>query len=147
MRDVKQQNSLEELGPPGATHRVMTVSTAPASVRTARTAAQQALAELGVTPGSALVDAALLAISELVANAVRHAASSSPTVDIHLALDGKDLVVGVADGDPHAPSTDRAEAGRGLRAVIEVADLYDGCVCVAPGRDAGKVIFVRFRLG
>ncbi|MFF4036469.1 ATP-binding protein [Streptomyces sp. NPDC001816] len=88
------------------------MSTASASVCTARVATQQVLVELVVAPGSALVDAALLAVSEPVANAIRHAGADSTTVAVHLALDRDDLLVGVAD--------------RGLRSVAEVAELYDG---------------------
>lgn len=57
---------------------VLTLPTMPSAVRTARETAEQALAEWGINPRHPTVGPALLILSELVTNSVRHAAALSP---------------------------------------------------------------------
>ncbi|MFJ2723009.1 ATP-binding protein [Streptomyces sp. NPDC087437] len=116
-----------------------------ASVHQACVSTQTALAEREVAPGSALVDAVLLVVSELVANVVRHTGDRSPSAQIVISVGADYLVVGVADRDPHIPPTTRADAGEGLRTVVDLAKLYGGGVTVAPVKHGGKIIFVHFR--
>ncbi|MFI9604984.1 ATP-binding protein [Streptomyces sp. NPDC052043] len=130
----------------GSCRRVFTVRTEPAAVRQARACTQATLTEWEVARGSALVDAVLLVVSELVTNVVRHAGDRSPTVDVLIAVDCDALMVGVADRDPRIPPTTREEAGEGLRSVVDLAQLYGGGVTVAPVQEGrGKVVFVHFR--
>ncbi|MFB6962115.1 ATP-binding protein [Streptomyces sp. NPDC056309] len=131
--------------PLGPCRRVFSVPTEPASVHQARVSTQAALAEWGVAPGSALVDAVLLVVSELVTNAVRHTHDRSPSAQVVITVGADYLVVGVADRDPHIPPTTRTDAGEGLRTVVDLAKLYGGGVTVAPVKHGGKIIFVHFR--
>ncbi|MFE9313299.1 ATP-binding protein [Streptomyces sp. NPDC006706] len=129
----------------GPYRRVFSVPTEPTSVHQARVSTQAALAEWEVAPGSALVDAVLLVVSELVTNVVRHAGDRSPSAQVVIAVGADHLVVGVADRDPHIPPTTRADAGEGLRTVVDLAKLYEGGVTVAPVEHGGKIILASFR--
>ncbi|MEU6011687.1 ATP-binding protein [Streptomyces sp. NPDC047453] len=131
--------------PLGPCRRVFSVPTEPASVHQARVSTQAALAEWKVAPGSALVDAVLLVVSELVTNTVRHTHHRSPSAQVVITVGADYLVVGVADRDPHIPPTTRTDAGEGLRTVVDLAKLYGGGVTVAPVKHGGKIIFVHFR--
>ncbi|MEU1778050.1 MULTISPECIES: ATP-binding protein [Streptomyces] len=117
----------------------------PEAVRTARYDATAALSEYRLDPESAFGGTVLLVVSELVANAVRHAADRSPTVDVTLAVGAGQLVVGVADADPRLPDLSPHMMGRGLRTVADLARAYDGALSAEPAvRGSGKVVLVRF---
>ncbi len=75
-------------------------------------------------------DAATLVVSELVANAVVHAAGDVEPIELTLDADGACLRIEVLDHDPspptlpaHAPGAD-GEGGRGLLIVDRVADRW-----------------------
>jgi anti-sigma regulatory factor (Ser/Thr protein kinase) len=91
----------------------------------------------------ALVDSVVLAVSELVTNAMRH---GRPPVWLTLRRRPKELRVGVHDADPHPvpdgvpPSRDDAESGRGLEIVAALA----GQVGVEQVPNDGKVVFASF---
>ena len=54
--------------------------------------------EVGIAPGSAFADAALLVVGELVVKALRHA-PCSPVADVGMTADAGPLAVSVADAD------------------------------------------------
>ncbi|MGQ0847404.1 MAG: ATP-binding protein [Sporichthyaceae bacterium] len=93
---------------------------------------------------SAAQDNAGLAVSELVANAVKHAAPASP-ISVRLTVEG-DILVTVLDGAADATPTPRfgrveeAESGRGLHIVATVATEWGTRV-----DEGGKAVW--FRLG
>ncbi|MEH6374950.1 ATP-binding protein [Streptomyces sp. KLMMK] len=112
--------------------RVLTVPLVPEAVRQARHDTTTALSEYGLRPDSAFAGAALPAVSELVANAVRHAADQSPTADVTIAAGDGQLVVGVADQAPRLPVPSPAGVGDGLRTVADLAAAYGGTLTVEP---------------
>lgn len=95
---------------------------------------------------SGLVDAVVLAASELVTNAVRH---GRPPVRMELQRQENQVRLDVHDGNPTEPPTapadadDVAESGRGMGIVQAVAD----DVAVEQVEDDGKVVRATFRFG
>ncbi|MFE1951052.1 ATP-binding protein, partial [Streptomyces sp. NPDC059524] len=89
----------------------LTVPAEGSAVRLARETAQMVLAEWGVNPGHPAVDPALLILSELVTNSVRHAAALAPTVTVVFAGGADCLAFGVHDRHPDRPSLHEAAAG------------------------------------
>ncbi|MFJ2577820.1 ATP-binding protein [Kitasatospora aureofaciens] len=92
-----------------------------------------------------LVDDLLLIVSELVSNAVTHAAELSPEVTTELAVCDGWVRVSVEDGDPYRPKALESDAGRtggrGLLLVKSVT-LQAGGVCdVERTGEGGKVIW------
>lgn len=84
-----------------------------------------------------LIDGASLVVSELVTNAVRHAASAP---ELRLTLVGHALRIEVADGlltapSPRVPTSDE-EGGRGLLLIGALTDAWG----IEPGLD-GKVVW------
>ncbi|WP_424887373.1 ATP-binding protein [Streptomyces sp. XH2] len=125
--------------------RILTVPLVPEAVRQARRDTTTALSEYGLRPDSAFAGAVLLVVSELVANAVRHAAAQSPTADVTIAVGAGQLVVGVADQDPRLPDLSPAAVGDGLRTVADLAAAYGGTLSVEPAmHGCGKVMLARF---
>ncbi|WP_078891748.1 ATP-binding protein [Streptomyces sp. NRRL S-350] len=92
-----------------------------------------------------LVDDLLLIVSELVSNAVTHAAELSPEVVTELSVRGGWVRVSVEDGDPYRPKALENDTGRtggrGLLLVKSVT-LQAGGVCdVERTGEGGKVIW------
>lgn len=106
----------------------------------ARGVTRQALADWRL-PG--LVDAVVLAVSELVTNAVRH---GWPPLSMELRRRPEQVRLAVHDGNPAEPSGPGgqagpdAECGRGLSIVNALADE----VVVEQVTDGGKVIYATF---
>ena len=106
----------------------------------ARRAAREVLVRWRL-PG--LVDAVVLAVSELVTNAVRY---GRPRVSLELSRRSEQVRVAVHDGDPTEPPTGDgeagpdAESGRGLSIVQKLADE----VVVEQVPDDGKIVRVSF---
>lgn len=97
-----------------------------------------------------LVDDLLLIVSELVGNAVTHAAELSPEVTTELVVRGGWVRVSVEDGDPYRPKALAADTGRtggrGLLLVKSVT-LQAGGVCdVEQAGQGGKVIWASLPL-
>lgn len=98
----------------------------PLAPRTARRAVAQLLRDWGAAP---LIDPALLAVSELVTNAVVHA---TPPLVLLVALDEASVELAVRDGHPQLPSLGGsggddswlAHGGRGLDIVRALAGAY-----------------------
>ncbi|MFG2906934.1 ATP-binding protein [Kitasatospora sp. NPDC048286] len=92
-----------------------------------------------------LVDDLLLIVSELVSNAVTHAAELSPEVVTELSVHRAWVRVSVEDGDPYRPKAlendTGSTGGRGLLLVKSVT-LQAGGVCdVEHTGEGGKVIW------
>ena len=108
-------------------------------VRAARDAARSWLASQGVIED--LIERAVLVVSELVTNAIRHAASGW-VLAIEQRPD-RSVRIRVADsgpGEPQIPSaiaTDEATSGRGLALVAELSDAWGW----HRSSDDGKVVW------
>lgn len=134
---------------PSLARRRFTLPTVPASVPLARREARKLLADWLTEAEETLADAALLALSELVTNSVRHAAITSPLSDIALTLTPDVLVIAVHDRHPAIPAPrSKAHAdgsgGRGLAIVAALAEEAGGELRVVADEDAlGKTSTVR----
>lgn len=97
----------------------------------ARRAVQACAAELGLTEDG---DDLVLVVSEMVTNAVRHAA---PPVELQIAATDDRVVVAVSDGSPASPvaraAGDDAEGGRGL-ALVDLLCSERGVRSDPPGK-------------
>ncbi|MCX5303051.1 MULTISPECIES: ATP-binding protein [Streptomyces] len=123
-----------------------TVPLAPGSVRAARERTERSLVLFGVGGASSLGGAVLLVVSELVANAARHA-TASPEAEITLTMTDHLLVVAVGDLDPRPVTLADRSAGQGLCTVADLARAHGGDVGVEPSPDGrGKTVLVRFIL-
>ncbi len=95
------------------------------SPRSARAAREFVTRTLRAWDAGALEHTTTLLVSELVANAVRHAAS---TVELQLTAGARALTVAVSDASPELPSTRGAdldaEHGRGMLLVDQMADRW-----------------------
>lgn len=120
-------------------HRhVLTMPTEPAAVAVARRTAEQAYAGWGINPGHSVMGPALLVVSELVTNAVRHAAGVSPTVDVIYAAGAGVLAFAVHDRHPYQPDLIRlARPAGGLAMVVEVTAERGGTATVQSDADGG----------
>jgi anti-sigma regulatory factor (Ser/Thr protein kinase) len=94
--------------------------------RDARKAARSYLQEWHVPAD--VVDDALLVVSELVTNAVRHAGDESSTIELELDRSGDHLRVALADGSKASPSprsaSHVAEDGRGMALLAALSDRW-----------------------
>ncbi|MBT3155545.1 ATP-binding protein [Streptomyces sp. CHD11] len=117
-----------------------------ASVPQARHAVRDLLTGQEVPVADDVVQGLLLIVSELVTNAVRHAALLSPTFAVEVALGAEWVRVSVEDTHPYRPTaleTDHARTGgRGLLLVREVAREAGGTCEVERTANGGKVIWV-----
>ncbi|MBB5933097.1 ATP-binding protein [Streptomyces zagrosensis] len=125
---------------PSLAHRSFSLPTIAASVPTARREARQLLVAWLLADEHPLADAALLILSELVTNSVRHAAVSSPLSDITLTLSPDALIIAVHDRHPTLPAPlpearPDGSGGRGLAIVAALADEVGGGLRVAPDED------------
>ncbi|NUS15246.1 MAG: ATP-binding protein [Streptomyces sp.] len=129
-----------------------TLAAVPASVTQVRHEAAAAAREQGLDRGHPAVDAWLVALSELASNCVRHAAATSPTFDVRLAIDRSGLTLAVHDRHPHLPtalSEPHADdsGGWGLFLVRQLVTDVGGQTGVNPDADAqGKTILVQLPL-
>ncbi|TGA89561.1 ATP-binding protein, partial [Streptomyces palmae] len=83
---------------------VLTVPAMGSAVRMVRETAELVLIECGVRLGHPAVGPALLALSELVTNAVRHAAETSPMITVIFAHGPGTLAFAVHDQHPYQPA-------------------------------------------
>jgi hypothetical protein len=132
-------------------HRhVLTLPSRPAAVRLARQTAEQTLIEWGIGLRHPTVDPALLILSELVTNSVRHAAVLSPQVTVIYAAGADCLAFAVHDRHPYQPalyaSVTEAGAG-GLGTVMELVLGLGGTAVVRSDADGkGKSIWITLPL-
>ncbi|MFE7135169.1 ATP-binding protein [Streptomyces sp. NPDC057638] len=122
--------------------------TAPAddvSVPRARHAVRDLLRRQGVPLAPQALDGLLLIVSELVTNAVRHAAVLSPRIGVEVAVRGGRVRVSVEDNHPYRPSVlecDRAgTGGRGLLLVREITREAGGAFDAEHTAHGGKVVW------
>ncbi len=99
-----------------------------------------------------VLDSVLLILSELVTNAVRHAALLSPEIGVEVALDTATVRVSVEDSHPYRPKALIADpeqqdtGGRGLL-LVKTVTLEAGGVCdVEQTGSGGKVVWAALPL-
>ncbi len=121
-----------------------------ASVPQARHAVRDLLHRQGVPVSDELAQGLLLIVSELVTNAVRHAALLSPTLAVEIAVGADWVRVSVEDNHPYRPTaleTDHGQTGgRGLLLVREVTREAGGVCDVEHTASGGKVIWAALPL-
>jgi two-component sensor histidine kinase len=97
-----------------------------------------------------LVHMVLLIVSELVTNAVRHAAVLSPEVGVEVAVDAGWLRVSVEDDHPYRPKPlerdQTGTGGRGLLLVQEITREAGGACDVEHTAGGGKVVWAALPL-
>ncbi|OCC12303.1 anti-sigma regulatory factor [Streptomyces sp. PTY087I2] len=129
---------------------VLTLPTTGPAVRVARETAEQVLAEWGVGSQDPCRDPALLIVSELVANSVRHAAVLSPNVTVVFAGGPDTFAFGVHDRHPYRPALFASAGiapGRGLATVMELTHGLGGSAVVRGDADeGGKSIWITLPL-
>ncbi|WP_149549286.1 ATP-binding protein [Streptomyces marokkonensis] len=128
---------------------VLTLPTEPGAVRLARETAEQALAEWGIGAHHPAVGPALLILSELVTNSVRHASEVSPQTTVIYAASPECLVFAVHDRHPRRPrlyGADGAGPG-GLATVVELTRGLGGTAVVRGDADGrGKSVWITLPL-
>jgi hypothetical protein len=134
-------------------HRhVLTLPCEPSAVRVARQTAEQTLIEWGIGLRHPTVDPALLILSELVTNSVRHAAVLSPQVTVFYAAGADCLAFAVHDRHPYQPALYGAVTGTGtgtggLATVMELTLGLGGTAVVRGDADGrGKSIWITLPL-
>ncbi|MGW5434159.1 ATP-binding protein [Streptomyces sp. NPDC004059] len=129
---------------------VLTVPSEPSAVRLARQTAELALVEWGIGLRHPAVDPALLILSELVTNGVRHAAALSPQLTVIYAAGRDCLAFAVHDRHPYQPPLHGSVAsGRrgGLATVMELVTGLSGTAVVRRDADGGgKSIWITLPL-
>ncbi|WP_405997425.1 ATP-binding protein [Streptomyces sp. NBC_00829] len=120
------------------------------SVPQARHAVRDLLNRQGVPAEDDLVQGLLLIVSELVTNAVRHAALLSPEVAVEVAIGAEWIRVSVEDNHPYRPKaleTDSGQTGgRGLLLVREITLEAGGSCDVEHTASGGKIIWAALPL-
>ncbi|GGS22250.1 ATP-binding protein [Streptomyces humidus] len=121
-----------------------------ASVPQARHAVRDLLRRQGVPVPDDLAQALLLIVSELVTNAVRHAAVLSPTLEVEIAVGAEWVRVAVEDSHPYRPTALEADhartGGRGLLLVRELTREAGGVCDVEHTASGGKVVWAALPL-
>ncbi|MFJ2650154.1 ATP-binding protein [Streptomyces sp. NPDC087420] len=127
-----------------------TAPTVDVSVPQARHAVRDLLKRQGVPVRDDVVQGVLLIVSELVTNAVRHAALLSPEVAVEVAIEAEWIRVAVEDNHPYRPKaleTDYAQTGgRGLLLVREIVREAGGGFDVEQTAGGGKIIWAALPL-
>ncbi|MGD9483233.1 ATP-binding protein [Streptomyces sp. TRM70308] len=117
------------------------------SVPRVRHAVRDLLARQGAPVSGEVLEGLLLVLSELVTNAVRHAALLSPHLGVEVSLGTGWVRVAVEDGHPYRPkalAADPAEVhlgGRGLLLVKAVCAERAGACGVERTAAGGKVVW------
>ncbi len=121
-----------------------------ASVPQARHAVRDLLARQGVPACDEVLHGLLLIVSELVTNAVRHAALLSPMLAVEVGVGSEWVRVSVEDNHPYRPAALIADhgqtGGRGLLLVREIAREAGGVCDVAQTAGGGKIIWAALPL-
>ena len=132
-------------------HRhVLILPSEPSAVRFAREAAELSLVEWGIGLRHSAVGPALLILSELVTNTVRHAAVLSPQLTVIYAAGPDCLAFAVHDRHPYQPPLYGAVIGAGsggLATIMELVLGLDGTAVVRVDADGeGKSIWITLPL-
>lgn len=97
-----------------------------------------------------VVQGLLLIVSELVTNAVRHAALLSPMLAVEVAVGAEWVRVSVEDNHPYRPTALEADhgrtGGRGLLLMREITRESNGMCDVEHTASGGKVIWAALPL-
>ncbi|MEU9332664.1 ATP-binding protein [Streptomyces sp. NPDC048290] len=121
-----------------------------ASVPQARHAVRDLLRRQGVPVAEDVAHGLLVIVSELVTNAVRHAAVLSPTLAVEVAVGAEWVRVSVEDDHPYRPTALEADhgrtGGRGLLLVSEITREAGGVCDVEHTARGGKVIWAALPL-
>ncbi|WP_030340844.1 ATP-binding protein [Streptomyces californicus] len=121
-----------------------------ASVPGARHAVRDLLGRQGAPIEEDVLHGLLLIVSELVTNAVKHAALLSPELAVEVAIAADRVRVSVEDGHPYRPTaleTDSAQTGgRGLLLVKVVTAEAGGACDVEHTASGGKIIWAELPL-
>ncbi|MBY8887593.1 ATP-binding protein [Streptomyces sp. PTM05] len=127
--------------------------TAPAldsSVPQVRHAVRDLLARQRVPVRDETADGLLLIVSELVTNAVRHAAVLSPRITVEIAVTTGWVRIAVADDHPYRPKALEADhvrtGGRGLLLVKAITVEAGGSCDVEHTPEGGKVVWAALPL-
>ncbi|MFE3517933.1 ATP-binding protein [Streptomyces sp. NPDC059166] len=127
--------------------------TAPAadvSVPQARHAVRDLIRRQDVPVEDDILHGLLLIVSELVTNAVKHAALLSPELAVEVAIGAEWIRVSVEDNHPYRPTalvTDYAQTGgRGLLLVREITAEAGGTCDVEHTAGGGKIIWAALPL-
>ncbi len=139
-------------GPSGEGRWRFTAPTAAPSVPGLRHAVRELLERRPARVPEDVLQGVLLILSELVTNAVQHAALLSPDITVEVALGGGWLRVAVEDGHPYRPKALEAEpfrehtGGRGLL-LVKALTAEAGGRCDVEQTDAGgKVVWAALPL-
>ncbi|MCZ0991690.1 ATP-binding protein [Streptomyces diastatochromogenes] len=134
-------------------HRhVLTLPAEPSAVRVARETAEQVLVEWGIGLRHPAVGPALLILSELVTNSVRHATILSPQLTVFYAAGRDCLALAVHDRHPYQPPLYASVSGTGngaggLGTVMELTLGLGGTAVVrGDGDGKGKSIWITLPL-
>lgn len=138
-------------GPPQAMpfRHVLTLPAMGSAVRVARETAEEVLVECGVGLRHPSTGWALLILSELVTNAVRHAAALTPAITVTYAHGPGVFAFGVHDRHPYRPPLVGAAVapGSGLATVVETTAELGGTAVTRGDADAGgKCIWITLPL-
>ena len=128
---------------------VLTVPAAGSAVRTARETTEKVLVEWGISRRHPSVDPALLILSELVTNSVRHAAVLSPNVTVIYAAGHDTFAFAVHDRHPYQPAlyATAGNGGSGLATVVELTLGLGGTAVVRADADGrGKSVWITLPL-
>lgn len=116
----------------------------------ARHAVRDLLDRRGVPVAAAVLDGVLLIVSELVTNAVQHAALLSPEIAVQVTVGANWLRVAVEDHHPYRPKALEADAGdvggRGLWLVKVLTAEAGGKCDVEHTAHGGKAIWAELPL-
>jgi two-component sensor histidine kinase len=116
-----------------------------ASVPRLRHAVRDLLAQRAVTAGEPTASDLLLILSELVTNAVRHAAVVSPRITVEIAANARWVRVAVGDDHPYRPRAQRTDhartGGRGLLLIEALTTGAGGGCGVQHTPAGGKVVW------
>ncbi|MFF4405936.1 ATP-binding protein [Streptomyces sp. NPDC001262] len=128
----------------------LTVPSLDCSVPGARHAVRDLIARQGVPIRPDLLNGLLLIVSELVTNAVQHAALLSPEVGVEVSIGPAWVRVAVEDSHPYRPRPmevgDECTGGRGLLLVQAVVEEAGGCHDVEHTAGGGKVVWAALPL-
>ncbi|MFE9660738.1 ATP-binding protein [Streptomyces sp. NPDC005955] len=126
---------------------VLVLPTTGKAVRTARETAEQVVRQWGISPSHPSVGPALLIVSELVTNSVRHAAILCEDLTVLFAASPDTFALAVHDRHPHQPPLHAAAPGGGLATVTELTLDLGGTAEIREDADGhGKTIWVTLPL-